>query len=60
MSLNQPAASRVTKNGEGDSSKVSPEQYFEIQQELNKLKYSHEEYHRKIDSKVQQKNKYLD
>jgi chromosome segregation ATPase len=40
--------------------KFSVDEYFDLQQELNFLKPRHEEYHKKIDAKVLQKNKLVD
>lgn len=56
-----PIASRVTQapKHEGHHN-MTVDDYFELQAELNKLKALHEDYHRKIDAKMVQKNKRLD
>jgi hypothetical protein len=50
----------VTHVGKHEHHNLSVDDYFALQEELNKLKILHEDYHRKIDAKVLQKNKRLD
>lgn len=54
-------SSRVTQANKPDKQNdVSVDEYFTLQEELNKLKALHEDYHRRIDAKMLQKNKRLD
>ncbi len=53
-------SSRVTHVGKHEHHDLSVDDYFALQEELNKLKILHEDYHRKIDAKVLQKNKRFD
>lgn len=56
-----PISSRVTQgNKQEKHNDMSIEEYFSLQEDLNKLKALHEDYHRKIDAKMLQKNKLLD
>lgn len=54
-------SSRVTQVNKHDKANdVTIDEYFALQEELNKLKALHEDYHRRIDAKMLQKNKRVD
>lgn len=56
-----PVSSRVAHAPKSEPlMKFTVEEFIELQQELGFLKGRHEEYHKKIDGKVQQKNKVLE
>lgn len=61
LNQQQPIASRVVaKDPKNAAAGVTPKDYAEILEELNRLKAKHEDYNKKIDGLILQKNKSID